>query len=358
MACKLVGSLGLLLQGTVAAAFGAALLGKYFIERSEQPNPRPLFVYAMDCSKQVMGAAWVHLLNLVFAGVLANVSTRGDQCIWFWLNLMLDTTLGVLVEYIILQGINSLIAAICKNLLKKPHYANDWIESGEYFDVDRNFKVQRYLKQLFVWVVIIVSGMKASMVGLMLIFNIHLEQLAELVLYPCMQDETTKLIVVTVITPGIMNAVQFWIVDNIIHRKPSARELLRIQLQELDSRYQALLGEPTTHFQQQGGERLTIQELQEGLALMTTMVRNHDMQLKKVPPSEELHREVTEIRNILLPHVSETLPKMEATLHNHNKLFKELEEKIAQMQNTPPGHHSQLPAPQQTQVVTGNELSL
>jgi len=310
MGCKLVGVLGLTLQGIVAALYGSILLGKYGLERSEQlQEARPFWVFAMDCSKQVMGAAWIHVLNLVFAGVLAKVSSRGDECVWFWLNLMLDTTIGVLTEYILLQGINGLIVAMCK-LCRNPHYANDWIESGDYFDKQQRFRPQRYFKQLFVWVVLIVSLMKASMVGLMLIFNEHLERLAEFALQPCMDNETTKLIVVSIITPGIMNAFQFWVVDNIIHRKPSERELMRRQLKDLDERYFALLGEPTTHLQQQGGERLTLQNLQEGLEVTSATMNKHTKQLK----------------------MTEAIPKIESQLRDHGEALQHLQAAQQQQQ--------------------------
>jgi len=59
-------------------------------------------VFCLDSSKQIAGAGWIHVANMFCAMILGKVAKRGDQCEWYWIEIMLDTTLGVAVEYYLL----------------------------------------------------------------------------------------------------------------------------------------------------------------------------------------------------------------------------------------------------------------
>ena len=49
-----------------------------------------------DVSKQVVGQAFVHLLNLLISGLGAHHSKAGkNACVFYFFNVLLDTTLGV-----------------------------------------------------------------------------------------------------------------------------------------------------------------------------------------------------------------------------------------------------------------------
>merc|ERR1719386_60136 len=102
--------------------------------------------FSLDSSKQIFGAGWIHVLNLAFAEKLEENMDTGDQCEWYWVNIMVDTTLGVLVEYGLLHLINGGIDQCL------PDQAADF-ESGAYKDEETAaFVPAKYFKQLVVWV--------------------------------------------------------------------------------------------------------------------------------------------------------------------------------------------------------------
>lgn len=47
-------------------------------------------------SKQVIGQAFVHGLNLLISGIVADIS-QGNPCDLYFLNILIDTTLGASV---------------------------------------------------------------------------------------------------------------------------------------------------------------------------------------------------------------------------------------------------------------------
>lgn len=206
MACEVLpGIFGLLVQGFLFLACVGILVVKKFKEGKE----RSWFDFGLDGSKQIIGAGWIHVLNLVFAKQLHKLTESGDECTWYWLNIMCDTTLGVAVEYLALQTITS--------LLKKRYPDSTNFDTGSYRD-GHDFHIETYFKQLLVWLSV-VSIMKVAMLAFMFICSTPLEAGASLILAPFFAVDSLKLIVVMIITPVCMNALQFWLTDNFLRKR-------------------------------------------------------------------------------------------------------------------------------------------
>merc|ERR1711990_900443 len=117
------------------------------------------------------------------------------------INIMVDTTLGVGVEYALLLLLLKMTSQICSDCSEDLH-------TGEYYDVDGRFITIKYMKQLMLWI-LVVSGMKLSMVVLMVIFSRRfpiisswqLQTVASTVLRPFMSSPASKLLVVMIVTP-------------------------------------------------------------------------------------------------------------------------------------------------------------
>ncbi|CAE7246755.1 STIMATE [Symbiodinium pilosum] len=171
----------------------------------------------MDSSKQLIGAAWIHLLNLLFAQRLEQHFEKagGDECDWYWINIVVDCTLGVAVSYALLQLSMRIIQA------SVPAQAPDF-KPGEY-RVNGGIDAAKYVKQLAVWL-LIVSAMKLSMVLFMGLFHTLLLALARLILAPFGTSPNLKLLVAMIATPFCMNALQFWVTDNFIKKQGGAAE--------------------------------------------------------------------------------------------------------------------------------------
>merc|ERR1719221_2259642 len=95
----LPGLFGVLVQGLLFG-FSVAVLGLKFWRDSSGRTARQ---FALDSSKQIAGAGWTHCLNLLCAWVLGRLTAEGDQCAVYWIEIMVDTTIGVAVEFYLLQ---------------------------------------------------------------------------------------------------------------------------------------------------------------------------------------------------------------------------------------------------------------
>merc|ERR1719264_466842 len=80
----------------------------------------------------------------------------------------------------------------------------------------------RYFKQLCMWLAI-VTAMKLLVVGLMNLFAHQLEAVAKWIPHP-VQKPWSKLLIVMILLPLIMNALQLWVVDNFIKGQGACEE--------------------------------------------------------------------------------------------------------------------------------------
>lgn len=92
--CELLGPLALVIQ----CSMGALAILSLVVKRSYESPPRPWWIWFFDVSKQVFGALGLHMINLLLS-ILSSHSgepdTDNNPCNWYFLNLLLDTTLGV-----------------------------------------------------------------------------------------------------------------------------------------------------------------------------------------------------------------------------------------------------------------------
>lgn len=224
----LPGITGLLIQGVLfLTCVGILILKKVredcdADENGEEEKKRSWKDFGRDSSKQILGAGWIHVMNLFFAKTLEAATDTGskhdqhDQCEWYWINIMIDTTLGVAVEWALLWASMQLIRNTCEG------QAED-LKTGAYKGEDGKFHIEKYLKQLILWL-LVVTGMKACMVFLMFNCRVPLQAVASFVLHPVIGNPTMKLLCVMIVTPVCMNAFQFWVVDNIIKKHPDEDE--------------------------------------------------------------------------------------------------------------------------------------
>ncbi|KAK9462944.1 vacuolar membrane protein-domain-containing protein [Lipomyces oligophaga] len=91
--CQLLGPFALIVQGAMG---GLAVMSLVYKRFHESPR-RPVLVWAFDVSKQVLGASGIHAMNLFLAILSSNRDEQlpTDPCNWYFLNILLDTTIGV-----------------------------------------------------------------------------------------------------------------------------------------------------------------------------------------------------------------------------------------------------------------------
>jgi hypothetical protein len=103
----------------------------------------------------MISACTVHILNLLIAIFLSiQIETTADQCIWYFINLLVDTTIGVLLCFLMMHLVDKIANK----------YNFKYLKSGLYFEKKLNrrgklvtkMKLKMYFSQLGVWVVIAV----------------------------------------------------------------------------------------------------------------------------------------------------------------------------------------------------------
>eukprot|EP00927_Polykrikos_kofoidii_P059523 TRINITY_DN54673_c0_g1_i1.p1 TRINITY_DN54673_c0_g1~~TRINITY_DN54673_c0_g1_i1.p1 ORF type:complete len:234 (+),score=35.29 TRINITY_DN54673_c0_g1_i1:174-875(+) len=203
----LPGLFGIFVQGML---FGICVATLVYKKHREGPG-RTWYEFGLDSSKQFVGAGWIHSMNLMCAIFLGDTVRSADQCEWYWINIMVDTTIGIVVQWLLLSATMKVL-----NAMLKQQSAQEF-QTGRYYDGNGDFSSRRYMKQLCLWLVI-VTMMKACMVMLMLGFATPLQTAAHVVLSPFMANPNAKLLVVMILTPVCMNSLQFWVIDNIIKK--------------------------------------------------------------------------------------------------------------------------------------------
>mmetsp|Transcript_14602 Transcript_14602/g.32196 ORF Transcript_14602/g.32196 Transcript_14602/m.32196 type:complete len:421 (+) Transcript_14602:39-1301(+) len=213
MGCTLLGGpFALAIQGVLFISTSTVLYLKF-----RQPPRRTVRVFCLDASKQVFGAGFLHIMNILFADVMSHNAVGGDPCSWYAVNLAVDCTFGVLVCWFYLQAFLRIVVPdliLCKDPRKDP---SDF-DFGNYYLPDGTLSKVRYVKQMFGWMTV-VFFMKCTMLAIMTYFAADWLALAEFVLGRFDPYPKVKLVVVMCITPAVFNALQFWLQDNFLRKQ-------------------------------------------------------------------------------------------------------------------------------------------
>lgn len=204
--CKILeGWFGYVVQGLLFSVCVGSLLLKWYME-----VPRRRFkIFLLDSSKQIVGAGVIHCLNMVCAIIFASMEDAlADECAWYWVNIMIDTTFGVVV---------------CWGFLK----LSEWMfgyDSGHYgkgaktgIDWDHDPDYGKWGKQIAVWCLIV-----CLMKGVVVIIMFSAMSFWEWLSVACthwIEDKEWRLMFVMIVTPTCMNIFQFWVTDSFLKWK-------------------------------------------------------------------------------------------------------------------------------------------
>ncbi|KAG9305905.1 hypothetical protein G9A89_016557 [Geosiphon pyriformis] len=198
--CALLDRFAILVQILLGTIAFSTLIYKRHRERPQ----RPLRIWFFDVSKQIIGSFMMHGLNLL-ASVIAGKSVEEDSnpCVWYFLNIFLDCTLGVFILFSILKILQLVITA----------FGVEGMQSGDYGSPPR---ITWWFKQL-VGFIISLFTMKIIVV-LILRTAPLLFEVGEWAIRWTEQSTKLQVVFVMLIFPLIMNIVQFWLVDQVIKK--------------------------------------------------------------------------------------------------------------------------------------------
>jgi hypothetical protein len=161
----------------------------------------------MDAGKQVISQGVAHIMNVVIAYLMSEWDSE-NQCVWYFINLMIDCTLGVLFAYLLLKAAT---AAALKCGLER-------LRTGEYLLMSDKPDFKAWGMQLGMWCLVVLI-VKWSLVGLIFVLRNFLSTIGVFVLSPVESDPQLELVVVMVFVPCLMNIIQFWVQDNFLKGK-------------------------------------------------------------------------------------------------------------------------------------------
>ncbi|EAT89401.2 hypothetical protein SNOG_02670 [Parastagonospora nodorum SN15] len=213
--CNLLGDFALLVQG----ALGLLAVSSLAVKRWREHPRRPVKIWFFDASKQVFGSVLLHLANVLMSmlssgkfDVAAKTnlaeSDDGDQpnpCSFYLLNLAIDTTIGIPILVLLLKVLHR--GALLTPLANPP----ESIRSGNYGHPPR---ATWWLKQSVIYFL----GLLLMKLCVLAIFAFlpWIAWVGDWALRWTEGNTAVQITFVMFIFPLIMNALQYWIIDNFI----------------------------------------------------------------------------------------------------------------------------------------------
>ena len=157
-----------------------------------------------------------HLLNVIIAIFLSAQSTsEGDSCVWYLINIFIDSTIGTLICCLFIYILNSLAETYNWKNMKSGLYFEYYVKDGK---LKNRLKLSMYIYQLISWLVIVIFS-KFILAFLQLNIKSWLVVIGSALLYPVRNNPKIKLVIVMICFPVIMNSIQFWVTDNFLKLK-------------------------------------------------------------------------------------------------------------------------------------------
>mmetsp|Transcript_18976 Transcript_18976/g.40660 ORF Transcript_18976/g.40660 Transcript_18976/m.40660 type:complete len:286 (+) Transcript_18976:262-1119(+) len=189
----------------VQAMLAAFALASLWIKRLQEKPQRKFLTWFLDVSKQAFGACYAHVLNMIISAVIAgNVrggQTLDDECAWYAINYVIDTTLGLVITIVFLDWLERLANRFHWTALKN---------SGVYVGREG---ICHWVWQMIAWVVIL-TLVKVIICVFMWVFSSPLAYIGGVLFAPLQSNIRFELLFVMIFFPGVLNIIYFWITDS------------------------------------------------------------------------------------------------------------------------------------------------
>ncbi|KAL3779632.1 hypothetical protein ACHAW5_000598 [Stephanodiscus triporus] len=189
----------------VQALLAAFALASLWIKRMQEKPQRDFLTWFLDVSKQAFGACYAHVLNMIISAIIAG-SGQGsqildDECAWYAINYVIDTTLGLVITIVFLDWLDRLA-----------NYFN-WValkNSGVY---EGREGICHWVWQMMAWIILL-TLVKLVICLFMWLFSVPLAYVGAILFAPLQSNIRFELLFVMIFFPGVLNIVYFWITDS------------------------------------------------------------------------------------------------------------------------------------------------
>lgn len=191
----------------VQVALGVAALLVLVVKRNRERPRRTMKSFLRDASKQAIGAAVAHALNLALAVLLNGI---GNECKWYFINFVADTLLGVLLNWALLRGSERVLGKFTHRF-----------RSGRYGAKEGTYN---FVLQLSLWIAVVCVVKVGIFFGVILPFTDELYEIGDFFLRPIDPYPRFELVVVMILVPAVLNVVAFYVQDNFLMYHPTLRD--------------------------------------------------------------------------------------------------------------------------------------
>ncbi|GFZ44722.1 hypothetical protein JCM24511_02447 [Saitozyma sp. JCM 24511] len=195
--CRLLGPTALVVQGLMGVFVIASLVAKRQLEKRK----RKWKIWLWDVGKQLVGQAVVHGLNLLISDLVAHAADN-NPCSLYFLNVLIDTTIGVAIFYFALKAFTWFFTQ---------RLALEGYKSGQY----GNPPNPTWWRQIIPYLLSIIT------MKLLVLLPLTLPGISELLLrfgHALLQylSPSVQVVFVMALFPLVMNVIQFCLVDQVI----------------------------------------------------------------------------------------------------------------------------------------------
>ena len=211
--CELFGPFGFLVQ----FALGVISFGTLIIKRQIEHPKRTIRIWLLDVSKQGISTFLIHFLNL-FLAVTISKENDDDACVWYLDNVLLDTSIGVLFQWILVRLLEILARKLKIDTLMSGCYFS--IDATEFSDNTIDYSI--WASQMGIWCLITSISKFFNYIilnGFVDFFRHFGNKIIEFLKpYP-----KFELIFVMIFVPLLTSMFQYWVTDNFLKESDQSR---------------------------------------------------------------------------------------------------------------------------------------
>lgn len=193
----------------VQAFLGFMCVTTLVVKRQTEQPRRPWTIWFLDAMKQGIGASLGHFGNIILSAIIASSEETGDECQWYCLSFLMDATFGLFFNIMFFLCFESFIRT-------RPQYS--FLKFGHYGNPP---KFSYFAAQLLVWLLIVSIG-KSITIFLQICFSGNLNAVLNNIFYFVRRDPKIELVLVMIVIPVFVNALQFWLTDSYLKRDDEA----------------------------------------------------------------------------------------------------------------------------------------
>jgi hypothetical protein len=217
--CQLLGGIfAAFIQGCLAVL----CIGTLIIKRQNEIPRRDWYVWFLDVTKQGVGSSFGHFSNIFLSVIIAQSISGGDECQWYCLTYVTDSTIGTIF--------NLLFLYIFEKFVSHFPVQCSQMNFGEYGDPPQ---CSIFMPQLMIWLAIVIFGKIIILLSLVRFID-PIDQIMSAVFVVFRHNPRVELVMVMIVIPTILNTVQFWVTDTFLKRQDNVSHSMLVPVTDLD----------------------------------------------------------------------------------------------------------------------------